>query len=428
MGLPAREVCGRMWRVKRIVAIIVGVACLCGCSLSKRIARATAKVEKMYAEARVWHELPEKTITWQQALLMMQRENLDLQELDDSVKKAERESLSVYTDMIPGVSYGGYMSRTLAELTRPLDSEELRQHVNVTFYMPEISRVPYKVYASKARTYAAMKSREFRERELMSQLYKLVRTHELEAAKLALMEKATEEKDKQELEQQRLQKRQNDERYWREMAQLLGRRDARWNILPASMPRVRWEEYNTHLDRLGEPVVCELVLALENARMAQYGVAMSYLPTLNTSLYSPSLFVSSGGVYGGTFLGGHDTHVSLNLNYSLDTKLQNWNQYQDSKARYEREKVRVADRLVEHKNMIQRLRESMREYCSWRSYMQKHMAYLQNSTPQNADEYIERERTIYNMQKELLNQESTAIEAEAAVLLEYGTPDQLRKS
>ncbi len=42
-------------------------------------------------------------------------------------------------------------------------------------------------------------------------------------------------------------------------------------------------------------------LKLEQARLAQYGVAMDYLPTINTSMYSPSLFSSTEGTYSGTF-------------------------------------------------------------------------------------------------------------------------------
>ena len=382
----------------------------------------------MYEQTREWSELPKKSITWHQALAMMRSSNLELAEMEDAIERAERDSLSVYTEMIPGVSYYGFMSRTISELSAPMSSEDLASHVNVQFSLPMLTQVPYKVYAAKARTYAAMKRKEGKERELTSKLYQLVRQRQVELAKQELMQRAPEEEARESQAQQAARRRQSEERFWQEVASVLGQRDARWHILPESMPRVRWEQYNPRLDRLGELVVCELAMQLENARLSQYQVALRYLPTINMSLYSPSLFSSTGGTYGGTFLGGDDTRLSLNISYSLDTQLTTWNSYQYSKASYEREKVRVADRLVEHRNKVRMLRESVAEYTNWRNYMFKHLEYLRRSTPQSAEEYIERTKTLYNMEMELLNQEAAAIDSEAAVVLEYGMPDELERT
>lgn len=380
----------------------------------------------MYAETKDWRQLPERSITWHQALSMMRSENLELAELEDTIQRYERESLSVYTEMIPGVSYYGYMSRTISELSAPMSSDELASHVNVQFSLPMLTQVPYRVYAAKARTYAAMKRKEGKERELVSRLYQLVRQQEVESAKMALLRRAPEEEQKDSIAQQQKRLDANREKHWQEVARILGRRDTRWHIMPESMPKVKWDVYGPRMDRLGELVVCELALMLENARMSQYQTALSYLPTINTNLYSPELFSSTGGTYGGTFLGGDDTRLSLNISYSLDTKLDTWNNYQLSKASYEREKVRVADRLVDHRNKVRMLRESVEEYTNWRSYMTKHMAYLRNTPPQSAEEHIERGKLLYNMEMELLNQEGSAIESEAAMVLEYGMPDELK--
>lgn len=416
-------------QVRYFIPIFVCFLSLCSCSLTKRLAKVSLRVEKMYEETREWRALPEKSITWYQALSMMRNDNLELSEHKDAIERSERESLSVYTNMIPGVSYGGYMARAISDLAQPMSSDELASHVNVQFYLPTLTQIPYKVYAAKARTYAEMKRKEMKERELVSRLYHLIRQREVDARKMELMAQAPQDAQQEDsLAQQLKRRRQNEEKYWQEVANILGHREARWNIIPESMPRVRWEEYNPHLNRLSELVVCELAMQLENARLHQYREALTYLPTINMNLYSPSLFSSSGGTYGGTFLNGDDTRLSMNINYSLDTQLDNWNSYQDSKATYERTKIRVADRLVEHRNKIRTLRESMDEYNSWRSYMSKHIAYLRETKPETAEQYMERSKQLYNMQMELLNQESVAIEAEAAVVLEYGMPDELLRS
>ena len=218
-----------------------------------------------------------------------------------------------------------------------------------------------------------------------------------------------------------------DQQYWRDVARILGRRDARWKILPDSMPHIKWSEYEKRLDRLSELVVCQYAMRLEQARMAQYGVALQYLPTINTSIYSPSLFSSSGGIYQGAFLDMDDTKLNLSISYSVDTTLYNWDTYKTSKEHYEREKIKVADELMDHRARMQKLRQSMSEYHNWRSYMMKHIAYLSNFAPSGAEEFITRSSSIFGMRKELLDQEKNSVEAEAAVVLEYGMPDELGK-
>lgn len=375
----------------------------------------------MYSEAREWASLPERRITWHQAISLMKAHNLELEEADDQIALAERQSLSVYTNLIPGLSYYGYMTRSISELTNPLDSQDLTSRINITFNLPELTRLPYEVYSSKVAVFMALKAKEGKMRELVSRLYQLVRQREVEAAKRELA--AGQPEAQAETAQQKLSRQQADERHWREVARLLGVNDARWSIAPSSMPHVNWEEYNAKLDKLGELVVCQFAIRLERARMQQYGIAMRYLPTINTNLYSPSLFSSSGGTYSGTFLDGKDTRLNMSISYSLDNRLSEWDNYQQSKARYEREKIKVADELMDHKNKVQSLRASMNEYYHWRSYMKKLMAHMLAKSPQSADEYVERTKSIYNMKMELLEQESSAIESEASAVLEYGMPD-----
>ena len=375
----------------------------------------------MYSEAREWASLPERRITWHQAISLMKAHNLELEEADDQIALAERQSLSVYTNLIPGLSYYGYMTRSISELTNPLDSQDLTSRINITFNLPELTRLPYEVYSSKVGVFMALKAKEGKMRELVSRLYQLVRQREVEAAKRELA--AGQPEAQAETAQQKLSRQQADERHWREVARLLGVNDARWSIAPSSMPHVNWEEYNAKLDKLGELVVCQFAIRLERARMQQYGIAMRYLPTINTNLYSPSLFSSSGGTYSGTFLDGKDTRLNMSISYSLDNRLSEWDNYQQSKARYEREKIKVADELMDHKNKVQSLRASMNEYYHWRSYMKKLMAHMLAKSPQSADEYVERTKSIYNMKMELLEQESSAIESEASAVLEYGMPD-----
>jgi hypothetical protein len=92
------------------------VLCLCGCSIEQRLAVLSSKIETSYADAREWDQLPIKTISWQQAMSMVQQNNIELKKLSSAIDRYERQGWSVYTDMIPGLSYYGYLTKSISDL------------------------------------------------------------------------------------------------------------------------------------------------------------------------------------------------------------------------------------------------------------------------------------------------------------------------
>ena len=204
------------------------------------------------------------------------------------------------------------------------------------------------------------------------------------------------------------------------MATLLGDYSARWRILPSSIPQFKWSDYRKRTGQLDQLIICQLAMELEASRLQQYQVALNYLPTINTSIYSPSLFSSTGGTYTGTFLDMDDTKLNLSLSYSLDSKLNTWNNYQNSKAEYKLKQKEISARLIDFKQKLATLRSSMDEYYAWRSYMHKRIEHLTDAPASNAAEFLDNETNLHAMKQELLNQEKAAIESEAALILQYG--------
>ncbi len=405
-----------------VLACSASLICLVGCSLSQRLDKASAHVEEMYANTKGWDALPLRTITWQQARELMLRHNSDLKKMEDAIEDAERESLSIFTDMIPGVSYYGYLTSSIDRLSDAVTGErELESNINVNFSLPALTQVPYRVYHTKVKTFAAIKAREGKERELISQLYHAARMRQVSKKQAALPEETQDEAARMKKD---TDARHADAQYWASMAKLIGDANARWEILPQSLPRIRWADYLPKLHRLDPLVTCNFAMQLEQARMAQYGIALQYLPTINTSLYSPSLFSSSGGTYSGTFLNGEDTKLNLSISYTLDTDLRTWNHYQRSKEQYEQTCRTVSAALREHKSKVDTLRESVAEYENWKSFMNKRIRFTEQMTAGNAEQYMEREKAILAMKKELLTQEASAVESEAALILEYGLPGE----
>ena len=402
-----------------VTIVLLSCALLNNCSLEHRLDTVAANIHRQFEEADSWDKLPLRVISWEQAIAMVMRCNASVKDAQSMIEEAERESLSVYTEMIPGLSYYGYFTKSIEQLSNNVSANDLSSNINVTFSIPTLSQVPYRVYAAKARTYAAIKAKEGKERELIAQVYALVRNRELD---LKLRDLSQTNPDL--TEQDKLLANKNDitadAAHWQKMSELLGDYSARWQILPSSAPKISWGKYEPRMNKLDDLVVCMYALRLEQARLSQYQTALRYFPTINTSLYSPSLFSSSGGTYQGTFLSGEDTRLNLSLSYSLDTQLSNWNSYKRGKAQYEKSQREVAAGIIEHKNKLATLKASVREYNNWRSYMEKRIDYLRHQPAATAEELIARDRSIYDMKKELINQEKAAVESEAAMVLEYG--------
>ena len=396
-----------------VTIVLLSCALLNNCSLEQRLDTVAANIHRQFEDAESWDKLPLRVISWEQAIAMMMRCNASVKDAQSMIEEAERESLSVYTEMIPGLSYYGYFTKSIEQLSNNVSANDLSSNINVTFSIPTLSQVPYRVYAAKARTYAAIKAKEGKERELIAQVYALVRNRELD---LKLRDLSQTNPDL--TEQDKLLANKNDitadAAHWQKMSELLGDYSARWQILPSSAPKISWGKYEPRMNKLDDLVVCMYALRLEQARLSQYQTALRYFPTINTSLYSPSLFSSSGGTYQGTFLSGEDTRLNLSLSYSLDTQLSNWNSYKRGKAQYEKAQREVAAGIIEHKNKLATLKASVREYNNWRSYMEKRIDYLRHQPAATAEELIARDRAIYDMKKELINQEKAAVESEAA--------------
>lgn len=407
--------------VKRVAILLALTTGLTGCSLSRHLEKVSAGIESEYASLRSWEQMPLRTISWQQAVAMMRRNNVDLLRSKQAVARAQRDTMSVYTDMIPGVSYYGYFTKSLEEIGNSVSSDDVTSNVNVTFALPALTQVPYRVYAAQAMAFAAMKAQEGKERELISQMYRLVRLRELRNESERLSKQSPEGTEASAVAPMQSEG-EGEASHWEEMARLLGNQEARWSILPETMPRVRWEEVRPRLNRLDPLVVCQFAMKLEQARLAQYGVALRYLPTINMNLYSPSLFSSSGGTYQGTFLSTKDTRLNLSISYSLDTALSNWDNYKNSQENYELTRRTISSELLAHRNKVITLRRSVDEYENWKRYMQKRMRYLRETPAETGEDYLSRATLLRDMEKELIAQEIQAVESEAAVVLEYGMP------
>ncbi|MCC8020696.1 MAG: TolC family protein [Akkermansia sp.] len=394
---------------------------LAGCSVSKRMERTGKEVVAVYESLPDWERLPVRRITWEQAVSMAMEKNLELRKARGTIKQAKRSARSVYTDMIPGVNLYASMTRALEDLARSPDSNAMSYNINVVFNIPSLTQLPYRIYSSQAELYATEKAYELKQREIVSKIWQHVRTadldrrlHELDLASF----KEEERKTAGELKEQEFREQSIDN--WSKLTELLGTQSARWEILPESLPkldRARYEREAVHLSPL---VVTQYAIQLEAARMNKYQILMNYLPQINMSLYSPSLFSSTGGTYGGTFLDSSDTKLTTYASLSLDTKLTYWNQFRTAQDEYEYTKQELRAKLMDRRIQVGKVIKSCREFEEWKSWMKKRMAFEASRPISTAEQMLEKRRRNIDMEREILNQEKRKVEGEAALMIEYG--------
>ncbi len=409
--------------MRRVLTVLAcGMLLMSSCSIENILFDTSEDLQRKFQSLKEWEHLPLRNISWNQAVAMMAERNHDMIRADSTIESAKREVRSVFTDLIPGVSYYGNFSNTIAGLLEASNAGSSSYNIQVSFSLPSLTQVPYRVYSAQARAFSAEKAREGKMRELSSRLYKQIRNREL-ALKLKEMEEHKHNAPPKTTEQ--LQKEADAEaQFWQDMSELLGDNSARWMVIHETMPRINWESYRKKLDTLDELVLCEMAMRVEQARLQQYGVALRYLPTINTSLYSPSLFTSTGGTYDGAFLDSEDTTLNMSISYALDTELSNWNNYKTNKENFDLTCKEIVSELITRRATLRTLKNSFSEYEVWKGFMKKKMKYLRSHPPDSAKEFIDRSSLLIDMQRELLQQEKNSIETEASLLLEYGFPGE----
>lgn len=394
---------------------------LTGCSVSQRLERTGQEVRNVYENLPDWEQLPIKRITWDQAVSIAKAQNIDLQKARDTIKQAKRSVRSIYTDMIPGVNLYASMTRAIRDLSYAPQSEDINYNINILFNLPSLSQLPYRIYSAQAELFATEKAYELKEREIISKIWQHVRTTELDK-KLHELDLASfnEEERKTEGALKEIEFRNTTVDQWSKLAALMGSQNARWEIIPESLPKLDRARYEKEAVHLSPAVTMQYAIQLEAARMKKYQIIMNYLPQINMNLYSPSLFSSTGGTYGGTFLNSSDMKLNTNASLSLDTKLTYWDQFRTQQEAYEYTKAELRSKLMDRRIQVGKVLKSCRDYEEWKSWMQKRMVFEASRPVSTADELLEKRRRKIHMEREIVNQEKRKIEGEAALMVEYG--------
>lgn len=393
---------------------------VCSCSLEKRIAKRTEEMTRQLAAEPSWSDRPAETITWDSAVDMAMKDNLQLKQGELAITNSEYRVQEVFTNFIPGVNLDALMSKDIKQIGS-LNVQDAQYRANILFNIPSITQIPYSYYSAKASLFQAKQSMIMKRREVISQLYKASRDYMLarESYEMSLKSIPFDDDGKEKKKiQEDWEARSNA--LSSTVASLVGNIEKRWVIQDDTVPRVDWSKYKSAATKLDDAVLSVMAMELEAARLNIIGIKMQYFPELNINFYSPSLFSSSGGTYGGFFSGSGDTTVDMTLSMRLDTRLSVWHQLKSAKASYEILSKEMRIRMIERMEKVKKLIASRDEFEQWGNHIRGRAKFLESVTPQNSEEYRKNRDEVSNMLKEVVNQETKNTDTEAALILEYG--------
>ena len=370
--------------------------CLCAtvcasCSVDRHMEKKAGELMARMDAVPDWRQLPRKEISWHQALAMMMERNIDLKKSEQSLKTTKRSVINVFTQIIPGVNLDWMLTKELSDLAK-VTASDVEYNTNILFNMPSLTQIPFDYYSAKAAVYTA-------ENQLSSLPY----------------DDDGVQKKKLDLERER-----NLNEISQGFAVLLGNMDARWLVKPETMPRLDWGRYRAASRQLDLLVVTMVAMELEASRLQVLNAKLKFFPSVDINFYSPTLFSSTGGTYGGFFAGAGDMKVNMSLREELDTRLTSWFQYKSAKESHELLQREVVMELQRRRIKIAALLESRRRFELWQGVLMKEIAFKESRLSVSGDEYLEQRKDIRKMYADLDNEASKNAEVEAALIMEYG--------
>lgn len=409
---------GVLW--SHVGLVLVLLLSLSSCSIEKRIERKTNELADQLAKEPQWEQLPQETITWNQALERAMKDNLDIKRGLLAVKDSENRVMDLYTDFIPGINLDALLTKDIKSLGQ-IKSTDVERRMNILFNIPSLTQIPYNYYSAKASVFQSKMSMELKRRELISRLYKACQEYKF-ASNSYEIERMSIPYDDDGTQKTRIEKDWEAKRKTisSQLSSLIGNINKRWYIQMDTVPVLDWDKYKKASTRLDQYVLSLMAMELEGARLGIIGIKMQYFPELNVNFYSPSLFSSTGGTYGGFFSGSGDTMVNMSLSMKVDTQLRVWNQLKSAQASYKLLQQEIRIRMLERREKVKLLIKSREDFESWSKVSKKYATFLQGTCPKDSEEYKKNQQDVIARFKDVNSNETKNAETEAALILEYG--------
>lgn len=411
--------------MNRLLTILVTVSASAllllqtGCSLSKRMDSARQDLMKEYQAMPEWNTLPQKRISWQQAVAMLEH-NVEMQQARLRINKTRRECERVYRDLIPLLDLGYYYNSALLKRSDNYNTNS-SFNINTIFSIPALTQLPMDHYCRALEHFKAEKELELKRRELLAKLWQYFNEGLLEQ-QLRAMEEATPANQAADLQLRNRERELRERERSQKICQLLNNYSARWVLMPETAPKINWQQYRKLAKVPDELTQTQMALTLEAARLSKLGVGLQYLPNVHLNFYSPALFSVTGGTTEGFLNGADDVRINLNIYSQIDTRLDIWSQWAEAEENHKLVEQELTQQMYEYRNKMELLLDSWKTYDDWMHSTQAYIAFRRSQGACDAQSVQEIHQEDLALQKELLDQAKKNLERECALIQEYGIP------
>ena len=402
-----------------LVPIFIGTSC----SVNEYLDTARAELKESYDKLPAYETLPRRTVSWQQAWAMVEKNNLELKQARQTLDDARRKENNTFRNLIPQVNLGYYYSMALFGNNQETYTPNGRFDINIIFSIPELINLPIDYYTAALTTYKAEQNLEQKRRELISRLYKLFREEEIQIASDGADDDLWQDDPETNAHSIRKQRDLQQRERWLQICAFLNNYEAHWQLHSGSIPRITPKDYKEKMKRPGDVSVTLAAMELEASRLRKLGIALDYWPSLHASFYSPTLFNMSGGNMGG-FMKMDDVRLDMNSYFSLDTRLTTWNEYQDAKVQHELLLQQLKQRMYEHREKIALLMRSWTEFENWKQAMEEYIHFRRSQGATDPENARKMHSESISIRKSILDQDRKNLERECALIQEYGLPEK----
>lgn len=403
------------------VACAGALVLLTACSVEEYVGEARDELSAEYTTFPQYAEMETFRLSWQEALVFADKNNLEIRKARNEIKNAERNVKRVFLQLVPLVNLGYYYNEALRGNGSNYYSEHYDYNVNIIFNIPALTHLPVDYYVAQLALFRAEKNLELKRREIFSKIYQAAREADLKE-KAYRRERASICGNAVESKRFELDKKREIELHdeWMKFSSLFSDASKKWQIDPESVVAVCAENYAQVSKQIDPLVLTLMATELEASRLAQLGIMLNYFPTVHINFYSPSLFNYSGGNNTGFTGRGSDLRMELDFFLQLDTRLNTWFSLKEAEENHALLEQTLKLQMVERREKMALLMQSCSEFEKWKNAVKKYDAFLNRRGEVSAESVLERERASAELDREIFLQEKAEIERIAALILEYG--------
>jgi hypothetical protein len=357
----------------------LGLLILPGCvTPQKRIAREMPALRSQW-QADVAHQsaLPERRVSWLEALALLEKNNLKLRGARVDITNSEEIARQVYRDLIPTVNLRSGVTKSVKNL--PATSfDDVTFNIDSFFNIPGVVNFNARLFSGRLSVMRAKAACQIAEREQTIELYKLfleARENDEQAAELKTERSVAEAVRKADeisgevllkdvIAQEALLAK-TDESFQTRIGDLLAERRFHWVLSTNGFPEFDYAAHPLPLEdtnRVAQLQMKMVALELVGDWAQVHGIKLQYWPELSFFVTGPSAFQFANGQ--GNFASAANVVGSADFFWSLDTRgyvsqqLRTTRRAQDlEKAQLQMDALALIDQLIAARKTEVSLRE-----------------------------------------------------------------------